>query len=43
MSVETPGRNTRRNIKDQVGSGTEQPDLVEDVPAYCRGFGIDDL
>jgi len=21
----------------------EQPDLVEDVPAHCRGLGLDDL
>jgi len=27
----------------QVGQGSEQPDLVEDVPAYCRGVGLDDL
>ncbi|KAK4822058.1 hypothetical protein QYF61_008867, partial [Mycteria americana] len=24
------------NIQGQVGWGSEQPDLVEDVPAYCR-------
>jgi len=32
-----------RNIKDQVGLGSEQPDLAEDVPAHCRGGGLDDL
>jgi len=32
-----------RNIQGQVGWGSEQPDLVEDVPAHCRGVGLDDL
>jgi len=32
-----------RNIQGQVGRGSEQPDLVEDVPAHCRGVGLDDL
>ena len=27
----------------QVGQGSEQPALVEDVPAHCRGFGLGDL
>jgi len=31
------------NIQGQVGRGSEQPDLVEDVPAHCRGVGLDDL
>ena len=31
------------NVQGQVGRGSEQPDLVEDVPAYCRGGGLDDL
>jgi len=31
------------NIQGQVGQGSEQPGLVEDVPAHCRGFGLDDL
>jgi len=31
------------NIPGQVGWGSEQPDLVEDVPAYCRGAGLDGL
>ncbi|KAK4808965.1 hypothetical protein QYF61_015199 [Mycteria americana] len=26
------------NIQGQVGQGSEQPDLVEDVPAHCRGL-----
>jgi len=25
-----------RNIQRQVGQASEQPDLVEDVPAHCR-------
>ena len=32
-----------RNIQHQVGWGSVQPDLVEGVPAHCRGFGLDDL
>jgi len=32
-----------RNSQGQVGLGSEQPDLVEDVPAHCRGVGLDDL
>jgi len=31
------------NIQDQVGRGSEQPGIVEDVPAHCRGIGLDDL
>ena len=31
------------NIQGQVGWGSEQPDVVVDVPAYCRGIGLDDL
>ena len=31
------------NIQDQVGWGSEQPGLVEDVPARCRVLGLDDL
>ena len=31
------------SIHGQVGRGSEQPDLPEDVPAYCRGTGINDL
>jgi len=31
------------NIQGQVGWGSEQPGLVEDVPAHCRGAELDDL
>jgi len=31
------------NIQGQVGWGSEQPGLVEDLPAHCRGVGLDDL
>jgi len=31
------------NIQGQVGWGSEQPDLVGDVPAHCRGAGLADL
>jgi len=31
------------NPQGQVGWGSEQPDLVKDVCAYCRRFGLDDL
>jgi len=31
------------SIQGQVGLGSEQPGLVEDVPAHCRGVGLDDL
>ena len=31
------------NIQGQVGQGSEQCGLVEDVPAHCRGVGLDDL
>jgi len=31
------------NVQGQVGWGSEQPGLVEDVPACCRGVGLDDL
>jgi len=27
----------------QVGQGSGQPDVVEHVPAHCRGVGLDDL
>jgi len=30
------------NILGHVGQGYEQPDPVEDVPAHCRGLGLDD-
>jgi len=31
------------NIQGQVGRGSEQHDLVEDVPAHYRRVGLDDL
>ena len=31
------------NIPGQVGRGSEQPGLVENIPAHCRGVGLDDL
>ena len=31
------------NIQGQVGWGSEQPRLVEDVAAHYRGLGLDDL
>ena len=31
------------NIQGEVGQSSEQPDLVVDVPAHCRGGGLDDL
>ena len=31
------------NIQGQAGRGSEQPDLVEDVPAHCWGVGLDGL
>jgi len=27
----------------KVRWGSEQPDLVEEVPAHCRSVGLDDL
>jgi len=31
------------DAQGQVGWCSEQPDLVEDVTAHCRGVGLDDL
>ena len=31
------------NIQGQAGWGSEQPDLVKDVPAHCKEAGLDDL
>jgi len=31
------------NVQAQVGRGSQQPALVEDVPAYCKGVGLDGL
>jgi len=32
-----------RNIQHEVGQRSEQPDLVVDVPAHCRRFGLEDI
>jgi len=31
------------NIQGQVGRGSEEPDLVKDVPAHCGRVGLNDL
>jgi len=31
------------NIQGQVRWGSEQPDVVVDVPAHCREIGLDGL
>lgn len=31
------------NIQDETRQDSDQPDLVEDPPAYCRQVGLDDL
>jgi len=31
------------NFQGRDGRGSEQPSLVEDIPARCRGVGLDDL
>ena len=33
----------RGNIQGRVEQGSEQPDLIEDVPPLCREVGLDDL
>jgi len=38
--VEAPPLET---FKAKAGRGSEQPGLVEDVPAHCRGAELDDL
>jgi len=30
-------------FQGQAGKGSEQPDPVEDVPAHCKGVGLDGL
>jgi len=30
------------NTQGQIGHSSEQPDLVKDVPAHCRG-GLDEM
>ena len=32
---------TSGSIQGQVGWGSKQPDLVDDVPAHCRGVGLE--
>lgn len=31
------------NIQGQVGVGSEQPDLAEDIPGHCRDVGLKDF
>mgnify|MGYP001852240699 CR=1 FL=1 len=31
------------DIQDQVGPGSEKPDLAVGVPVHFRGVGLDDL
>lgn len=31
------------NFQGQVEWGSKQPDLIEDVPAYCKGVGLNYL
>ena len=31
------------NVRGQAGRGSEQPGLAVDVPARCKGVGLDDL
>jgi len=31
------------NIQGQVGQGSEQPGLVEDIPDHCRALGLRDF
>lgn len=31
------------NVQGQAGQGSQQTDLVKDVPDYCRGITLDDL
>ena len=39
--LEVENFNNYGNIQDQAGQGSEQPDLAEDVPTFCRGIGLD--
>jgi len=43
VSQRCSGGLTPGNIQGQVGRGSKQPGLVEDVPAHCRGVGLGDL
>jgi len=31
------------NLQGQVGRGSEQPGVVDDIPACCWAVGLDDL
>jgi len=31
------------NIQGQVGQGSEQSDLIEDIPIHCRVVGLEGL
>jgi len=43
ISALTCGGPVSGNIQGQIGWGSEQQDPVEDVPAHCRGVGLDGL
>jgi len=45
LPLHIPNSHNRRAfvIQGQVGHGSEQPGLVEDVLAHCKGAGLDDL
>jgi len=43
VAQRSSGGPTPGNIQDQVEWGSEQPDPGEDVPAHCRGVGLDGL
>lgn len=32
-----------KGLRGEAGWGSEQPDVVGDVPAHCKGIGLDDL
>jgi len=38
--VDAPSLET---FKDRLDGALEQPDLVEDVSAHCRGVGLNDI
>ena len=40
LSEEVVGAQSLETFKAR---GSQQPDLVENVPAHCRGLGLDDL
>jgi len=43
VALRSSGGSIPGNIQSQVGQDSEQPGLVEDIPAHCRGVGLDDL